>query len=449
MTTVGYVNSINGKFYARSDDGSVRELKLGDPIYEDDFVYGDNLNTADSLITVSMDGYSELIEVASNDALLFSSTMYDIDSEVPHSDDEDELADVLAKYGDLEETTAGEEGELKDSEAASAFAERAGNMVDINAGLRNVRTSSYQLDHQENENLVVRNSSNQEVFNTITPSPPVTPQTTPPTTTPIVITSPEIIPTIVTPSSVKASSITVDLSGDGLVYEGVDAGYILTLSRPVVSDIQIEITTTHLSTQSTDIAPTVQIITIPKGSSSVSFDISNIDDVFKEPSEDYFVQITNIISQPSVIVEIINDNVTTTIIDDATPDTPAPPPESEDAPTPPPPSDTPAPPPSETVYVQLIKNDSVAEGDILTHGIKLVDEDGTDVMLEQGQSITVTLNYTPSSSPADEGIDYTAQTTVNIVGTIGGNNTAVITNPTLDDYFETLNFEGSIFQNLS
>ena len=40
MTTVGYVNAINGKFYARSDDGSVRELKLGDPIYEDDFVYG-------------------------------------------------------------------------------------------------------------------------------------------------------------------------------------------------------------------------------------------------------------------------------------------------------------------------------------------------------------------------------------------------------------------------
>jgi len=417
MTTIGYVNAINGKFYARSDDGSVRELKLGDPVFQDDFVYGNNLNSANSIISISMDAQTDPVEISSNDGYLFGTNTDKIETELPDTNTEESLVAVLSKYGDMEETSAGEDKQPKESESVSIFADRTGNIVDINAGLRAVVSSSYQLNHQDNEDKFIEQKDNRIDSNgsTISVRPDITTQITPPTT-----------PTPPASPTPLVSNITVTIDGNTLVYEGVSAKYTLTLSRPVTSDIDIEITTSNITTQNTDITPTIQIITIPAGSSSVTFSIDNIDDIYDEVNEDYAVKITSVITEPTVNATVVNDHVETTILDEGTPL----PPSGNDQP------ENPTPPVAqerETVYVQLINSDSVAEGTDLVHGIQLIDVDGNPVLLQDGQNVTVTLTYTDDSTEGAS--DYTAQTTVTIVGTAGGNSTAVITNPTIDDFY--------------
>uniref|UniRef100_UPI0028680ED2 Calx-beta domain-containing protein n=1 Tax=Sulfurovum sp. TaxID=1969726 RepID=UPI0028680ED2 len=90
-------------------------------------------------------------------------------------------------------------------------------------------------------------------------------------------------------------------------------------------------------------------------------------------------------------------------------------------------------PVDDTIYVQLIKSDSVTEGETLTHGVQLVDASGNPILLKSGESIEVTLRY--SANPAINGEDFTGTSKVTIVGTAAGNNVASFSNPTIDDIF--------------
>jgi len=86
---------------------------------------------------------------------------------------------------------------------------------------------------------------------------------------------------------------------------------------------------------------------------------------------------------------------------------------------------------ADTVFVRLVTNDTQAEGVTLTHTVQLVDKDGTLVTVPVGESMTVTLGYTNGAGLTST--DYTAQTSVTING---GDNSAAISNATLDDYFK-------------
>ncbi|OGT91604.1 MAG: hypothetical protein A2286_10240 [Gammaproteobacteria bacterium RIFOXYA12_FULL_61_12] len=89
------------------------------------------------------------------------------------------------------------------------------------------------------------------------------------------------------------------------------------------------------------------------------------------------------------------------------------------------------PPPCPVVYVQLIHDDSNAEGWLLCHRVQLVDADGNPVVVEPGHEITITLNYAGyGSDPADPS-DYTAQYTVVIHA---GESSADIVIQSLDDF---------------
>ncbi len=86
----------------------------------------------------------------------------------------------------------------------------------------------------------------------------------------------------------------------------------------------------------------------------------------------------------------------------------------------------------DTVYVQLVHDDTKAEGDSLTHTVKLVDKDGNDVTVPTGKSVTVNLTYNADGSDtATKGVDYTAVGSVTISG---GESSTNISIPAIDDY---------------
>ncbi len=83
------------------------------------------------------------------------------------------------------------------------------------------------------------------------------------------------------------------------------------------------------------------------------------------------------------------------------------------------------------INVEILENDTVTEGDTLTHRIKLLDDNGNEVRVPQGEYVEVTLTYTASNSNgAIEGADYTSQNTVRVYGGTSG---GYIFNDTIND----------------
>ena len=69
---IGEVKSIeNGKFYARSVDGAVRELHVGEKIYLGETVVGDSTNPRESLIGIKMIGYDIEIGIDGSESQTF------------------------------------------------------------------------------------------------------------------------------------------------------------------------------------------------------------------------------------------------------------------------------------------------------------------------------------------------------------------------------------------
>uniref|UniRef100_UPI003D131D1B beta strand repeat-containing protein n=1 Tax=Sulfurimonas sp. TaxID=2022749 RepID=UPI003D131D1B len=95
-------------------------------------------------------------------------------------------------------------------------------------------------------------------------------------------------------SPASEDTATVSISGDISVVEGDTATYTLTVDRVPTEDLNIDVTTGHISTEDGDYIPVVETITIPAGSTTVTFTVDTVDDAIKEPTEDYSVTITDV-----------------------------------------------------------------------------------------------------------------------------------------------------------
>lgn len=84
----------------------------------------------------------------------------------------------------------------------------------------------------------------------------------------------------------------------------------------------------------------------------------------------------------------------------------------------------------DTVYVQLITNDTASEGGPLSHTVKLVDSHGTAITVATGETISVNITYTNGTGLDSN--DYTSSTLVTI---LGGTSFTTFNNPTITDGF--------------
>lgn len=90
--------------------------------------------------------------------------------------------------------------------------------------------------------------------------------------------------------------------------------------------------------------------------------------------------------------------------------------------------------PEDTVYVQLITNDTVSEGGTLSHTVKLVDSHGTAITVATGETITVNITY--ANGTGLNGDEYTASTPIVI---LGGTSFTTFDNPThIDTSIESI-----------
>ncbi len=73
---IGTVKEVlDGKFYAKSQDGTVRELHAGDEIYMNEIVYGDSSNPKDSKIIIDLIGDDKMLVVSGDNSQLFDVTL--------------------------------------------------------------------------------------------------------------------------------------------------------------------------------------------------------------------------------------------------------------------------------------------------------------------------------------------------------------------------------------
>lgn len=152
------------------------------------------------------------------------------------------------------------------------------------------------------------------------------------------------------------------------------------------------------------------------------FSVDANDDYFAEGDEDFDVIISNPQSTPYEAVEVDTNNntVTSTIQDNPAQDTQNPDTPIEDG----------GYEADDTVYVKITHNDSVIEGNDLTHTVTLVDKDGVNITVPVGETITVTITYAPD---ATIDADFSTPKTITVTIT-GGNSSATITNTTIDDF---------------
>ena len=235
------------------------------------------------------------------------------------------------------------------------------------------------------------------------------------------------------------TKVYVQLISDSTVAEGSDLTHTVKLVDETGADVTVAagetITVTiGYSGYGTDQAAdgtdytgtaTVQIVA---GTSQTTFTNPSIDDYFNEADEQYIATITGV-SQANATYEAVlphttangapSDLVTAigTILDNepgqAVPDEGS--------------YDT-----NDTLYVRIVNDDAQAEGSTLSHTLELVDINGNPVTVEAGETITVTLTYTPSGTDGVEADDYNAPLTVDIVG---GSSSATVSVDALDDYF--------------
>ncbi|MEA2091285.1 MAG: Ig-like domain-containing protein, partial [Campylobacterota bacterium] len=159
-SAIGKIVSLHGKFYAKSEDGSLRVISKGDEIYEGETIIGDSGNKSIDSVIVSMEDGTDIV-VLGNESQLFDASL----SQVEFSEEEtvthsESIETMLADSGDLDdvediETAAGEASGVESSEGGEAeFSVHNEQLVDVNATLRDVEfknnPESKGSDQEEN-----------------------------------------------------------------------------------------------------------------------------------------------------------------------------------------------------------------------------------------------------------------------------------------------------------
>ena len=154
------------------------------------------------------------------------------------------------------------------------------------------------------------------------------------------------------------------------------------------------------------------VIITGNGGSTYSFDNTIVEDFFLEGNESYTVAIASITNEGSyfenVEIDVAHNSATGTITDGANDQVPN--------------------QPVDTVYVQLITDDTTREGGTLSHTIKLVDSHGIAITVPAGETITVNITYVNGVGLNTS--EYAASTPIQIVG---GTSFTTVTNLTNAD----------------
>ncbi|PHQ64850.1 MAG: hypothetical protein COB99_07340, partial [Sulfurimonas sp.] len=153
MSVVGKIGDIDGKFYAVSVEGSQRELKSGDSIFDGERVVGDENNKPYDSAVIDFDNGENSMVVLGNSEELMDSTANSPQEQVQEASEQpkDELVSLLSDEDGIDDIeTAGEEDSpgAESTEGGPAnFAEANGGIADINADLRDRAFQDAQEDN--------------------------------------------------------------------------------------------------------------------------------------------------------------------------------------------------------------------------------------------------------------------------------------------------------------
>ncbi|MEA2074014.1 MAG: Calx-beta domain-containing protein, partial [Campylobacterota bacterium] len=381
-TVIATVESIEGKFFAKDLDGNTVELNRGDSITEGMVVFGDSTNPTSASIDIAREDGGDNILLLANDEQTFDESLFE-DSNIEDALASESMEDMLSSESSLDEeiysdevdsdeeegseedeTEAGDEKKKQD-ESSAEFAARDGNAVDVNSDLRDAafKFKSHTYEHEDKfETEALDRLTTIESKPNIPTTPPPTPSTPPTTKPPVTI-----------------QTVTPEVSIDDVTIDEVNGFMIFTVTAS--SAAGSEISFTYNSVDGTaknviDYEAVTGVGTIKAGEDSTTIKVPIVDDFYAEETESFRVVLSDI-SPNATIADGIGRG---TILDNGIPDTSTP---SE--PNNPDSSDGYG--SEDTVYVKLTDDSSVNEGSDLVHGIKLVDADGNDVLLLDGQSV--------------------------------------------------------------
>ncbi|MEC5388372.1 immunoglobulin-like domain-containing protein, partial [Uliginosibacterium sp. H3] len=190
-------------------------------------------------------------------------------------------------------------------------------------------------------------------------------------------------------------TVLVSIAGPASVTEGNNTGnYTVSLAQAAVTPVTVNLTYTGTAANGTDYTSVISV-TIPAGATSTTFNLATLDDAFADSGETIIVSLGSISGGgfEAIAANPSSSSVTTTINDEATPD---------------------------TVLVSIAGPASVIEGNATSN---------YTVSLGQAAVTPVTVNLTYTGT-ATNGSDYTGVISVTVPA---GATSATFTIPTIDD----------------
>ncbi len=182
LKEIGKIDSIDGLFYIKNDDGSLSEISKGSIIHEGDIVVGDASNKAIDSLIVGMNGDYPDTVVMSNHSQLFDSSLSSaeyaqndtvtdkesIDALIEDINNEDIINEDVSNEDNIDEikTESGSDflSPLEIGEAE--FTKVNNDSVDINANLIEDTQQSESNKEDDNNNNISRNYVSNEVSST-------------------------------------------------------------------------------------------------------------------------------------------------------------------------------------------------------------------------------------------------------------------------------------------
>ena len=176
---------------------------------------------------------------------------------------------------------------------------------------------------------------------------------------------------------------TLTLTGDANVVEGGKASYTLTISDAPKSDLTVKVVVGHITTDEGDVQAVTRDVVIKAGTTSMSFDVATLDDVYAEPAEQFQVSVSETSGGGYEKAPALPGAVTTTVTDE---------PQGE----------------GDQVSVTIESNGDVTEADQPVFTVKVsqaLDSDLT-VTLSNGDRLVIAAGKTSATySPAAQGED--------------------------------------------
>jgi len=383
---IGYLKNITIEAFAKDTEGHLRPLHPGEAVYVGEIVVDRSGNLIPDALRTSEENKVENNSAEENVGTHVTDEDFTEKKKSSSHNEETPRSTTSTDQFDSEYAEANIQSPLRSNDV---WTENTGLTRDLFDGEDiNIDAPLRQTEFEFHERPVHTGLSGYP-GNTENELPPV--QVFP--ETPHEVTPPPATPSPVAPPSgpvpYVANDVTLSISGTTKVEEGDPAVYTITLSKPALEDMIVKVEVKELTTNG-DITPAIYTLTIPKGSTSVSLTVDNIDDVIKENPEDYEVRIVDHTEGGFDNVTIPDPSIVTTIIDETPPS-----PNDENDPN------TPVDPnPIDSATVALTGPTEVIEGDVTSPYTVTIDQPASDVKTP----VIVHLTY---SGVALDGTDFT------------------------------------------